>query len=261
TAEALLSLAREGPREQTIRTAEANLAQAQAAERQASEALALVEAGPRQEDIRASRAQVEQAQEVAAGARQRLAALRAGPTPETIAVARRQVAEARAALDVARQQARQAEVSAQQAAAAQADERRAGAAVTEAQSVLGKYVVTAPRPGVVDSLNVRAGEVASPGASLVTLVDPSDLWVQVYVPETDLARVKLGQRAQVQVDGQASPFAAEVYWIAEQAEFTPKYIQTRTERARLVYAVRVRPDNSSGALKPGMPADVTIFTN
>ncbi|MCD6362227.1 MAG: HlyD family efflux transporter periplasmic adaptor subunit, partial [Armatimonadetes bacterium] len=257
-AEAMLSLAREGPRPQTIRMAEADLAQARAAEAQAREALALVEAGPRQEEINAARAQVQQADQLVEAGRQRLAALRAGPTAENIAVARRRVAEARAAQDLARRRAREAEVGTAQAAAARADEQRASAAVGEAEAAVSKHTVTAPVAGVVDSINIEPGEVAAPGASIVTLVDPTDLWVQVYVPEPDLARVKIGQRARVSVDGVRQPFEAEVYWIAEQAEFTPKYIQTRTERARLVYALRVRPVDPQGALKPGMPADVEL---
>ncbi len=261
TAEAMLDLAHEGPRPETIRMAEAQLAGAHAAEAQAAEAFALVQAGPRGEEVRGAGAQVEQADQLVEAARQRLAALRAGATPETIAVARRQVAEAHAALAVALQRAREAEVTARRADAAAADEDRAGAAVSEAETALGFYTIEAPVEGIVDSINVKPGEVAAPGASLLTLVNPADLWVQVYVPEPQLARVMLGQRAEISVDGYDEPVTATLYWIAEKAEFTPKYIQTKSERARLVYAVRVRPDDPGGILKPGMPADVTIFTD
>ena len=130
--------------------------------------------------------------------------------------------------------------------------------VPQTEAALSKYTVVAPAPGIVDSVNTEPGEVAAPGASIVTLVDPADLWVQVYVPEPDLARVRIGQRAEVTVDGVEAPFEAEVYWIAERAEFTPKYIQTETERARLVYALRVRPVDPLRILKPGMPADVVL---
>lgn len=258
-AEAVLDRAREGPRSEHIRMAEADLAQTQAQQRQAQEALALLHAGTRPEEIRAARAQLAQAEEQAEAGRQHLAALRAGPTPAQIAVASRLVSEARAAVRLARQRAREVSVTAEQADAAAADAERADAVVAEAEFALDKHVVLAPGPGVVDSLNIEQGEVASPGASLVTLVNPDDLWVRVYVPEPDLVRVRVGRRARVQVDGQREPFQAEIIWIAEQAEFTPKYIQTRQERTRLVYAVKVRPEDPRGRLKPGMPADVTIL--
>ncbi len=259
TAEAALSRAEEGPRAESITMAEADVAQARAQQRQAQEALALLEAGTRGEDLRAARAQLDQANQQVEAVRQRLAALRAGPTPEQITVASRQVEEARAAVHLARQKAHEVSVTAKQAEAAAAEANRADAVVSEAEAALHKHVVPAPGPGIVDSLNVEQGEVASPGASLITLINPDDLWVTVYVPEPDLAKVKIGQRAEVAVDGQEQPFPAEVYWIAEEAEFTPKYIRTKRERARLVYAVKVRPQDPLGRLKPGMPADVAIF--
>jgi len=76
-----------------------------------------------------------------------------------------------------------------------------------------------------------------------------------------MPQVRVGQQASVTVDGYAQDFAAVVTWIAEDAEFTPKYVLTEAERTRLVYEVRVRPDNPDGRLKPGMPADVTIATD
>ena len=257
-AEAALSRAEEGPRTENITMAEADLAQTQAQERQAEEALSLLEAGTRAEDLRAARAQLGQAEQQVEAVRQRLAALRAGPTAEQTAVTSRQVEEARAAVRLARQRAREVSVAARQAGAAASEADRAEAVVSEAEASLHKHVVPAPGSGVVDSVNIEQGEVAAAGASLVTLVNPDDLWVTVYVPEPELVRVKIGQRAQVTVDGQDQPFEAEVYRIAEQAEFTPKYIQTTQERTRLVYAVKVRPSDPLGQLKPGMPADVTI---
>ncbi len=259
SAEAALSKALEGPRPETIRAAEANLAQAQAAERQAQEQLALLEAGTRAEDIRAARAQVEQAEQAVRAAEQRLAALRAGPTAEQVRVARRQVDEARAAVRLARENARQVEVSQEQIVVARRQAEGSEAAVEQAAITLGKHAVTAPSAGIVDSVNVEEGEVVSPGGSLVTLLDAGDLWVTVFVPEPEMPRVRVGQRAEITVDGWERPFAAEVTWIAQEAEFTPKYVLTRDERTRLVYRARVRPSDPEGRLKPGMPADVTIF--
>jgi HlyD family secretion protein len=143
-------------------------------------------------------------------------------------------------------------------AASQAE--RAAAAAEEASVALGKHLVMAPSAGIVDSVNAREGEVVSPGSSLVTLIAPDDLWVTVFVPEPQMPLVRVGQEAVVEVDGYAGEFPATVAWIAEEAEFTPKYVLTEAERTRLVYELRVRPDDPDGRLKPGMPADVTIFT-
>lgn len=259
SAEAALNKALEGPRPETIRMAEAELAQARAARQQAAEQLALLEAGTRTEDIEAARAAVAQAEAGLRAARERLAALQAGPTEEQIRVARRRVEEARAALQLAQKNARQAEVSRQQIEVARREAERAEAAAQEVAITLDKHVVAAPSPGIVDSVNVEEGEVVSPGASIVTLLNLDDMWVTVFVPEPEIPRVRVGQRAEVTVDGWDQPFTAEVIWIAAQAEFTPKYVLTHDERTRLVYQVRVRPNDPEGRLKPGMPADVTIF--
>ncbi len=261
SAQAALDRALEGPRQQTIRAAEAARSQAQAARRQAQEQLNLLLAGTRPEDVRAAEAGVEQAEGQVAAARARLAALRSGATGEQIRVARRQVDEARAAVEVARSRAREVEVAREQTRVAASQAEGAEAAAEEAAVALGKHVVAAPSAGIVDSVNAREGEVVSPGSSLVTLIAPEDLWVTVFVPEPEMPRVRVGQRATITVDGYDQEFAATVTWIAEQAEFTPKYVLTEAERTRLVYELRVRPNDPDGRLKPGMPADVTIFTD
>jgi len=259
SAEAALSKALEGPRPETIRAAEAALAQAHAAERQAQEQLALLEAGTRVEDIRAARAQVEQAEQSVAAAQERLAALRAGPTDEQVRVARRQVDEARAAVRLARENARQVQVSREQIEVARRQAEGSEAATEQAVVALGKHVVTAPTFAVVDSVNVEEGEVVVAGGSLVTLLQLNDVWVTVFVPEPEMPRVRVGRRAQISVDGWPEPFPARVTWIAQEAEFTPKYVLTRDERTRLVYRARVRTMHPESRLKAGMPADVTIF--
>ena len=261
SAQAALDKALEGPREQTIRAAEANLAQAQASRKQAREQLNLLEEGTRPEDIRAAEAGVDQAEGQVTAAQERLAALRAGPTEEQIRIARRQVDEARAALRTAQQRLGEAQVAREQAGVAGREAQRAEAAQDEASVSLSKHLVTASSPGIVDSVNARRGEVMSPGSSLVTTIAPDDLWVTVFVPEPQMPQVKVGQDAIVEVDGYDEQFPATVTWIAEDAEFTPKYVLTEAERTKLVYELRVRPENSEGRLKPGMPADVTIFTD
>ena len=111
----------------------------------------------------------------------------------------------------------------------------------------------------MDDTHVRVGEVVKPGTSLVTMVDFTDTYVTVYVPEPELPRVKLGQTAEVFIDGRpGQPFVGKVRRIASQAEFTPKYVQTVEERTRTVFAVEIALENKEGVLKPGMPADARI---
>jgi len=105
-----------------------------------------------------------------------------------------------------------------------------------------------------------AGEVVQIGAPVFTVVDLSNLWVTAYINERDLGKVKLNQKAEVKTD----TFPNKTYngWISlisSQAEFTPKFIQTTEERVKLVYRIKVRVDNSSLELKPGMPADAYII--
>ncbi len=163
-------------------------------------------------------------------AKQRLALLKAGPRPEVVAQARQEVLQARAALE-------------------------------QAQLNLERTVVRAPLAGTVLLTNFEEGEFVSPGVPIVTLADLDKLWLVLYLPETDLGRVKIGQKVVVTVDS----FPGRVFWgkvadIAREAEFTPKFIQTRKERVNLVFRVKVALPNPEGLLKPGMPADARILT-
>jgi multidrug resistance efflux pump len=91
------------------------------------------------------------------------------------------------------------------------------------------------------------------------MLESSQLWVKVYVPETDLASVRVGQPAKVEVDSfRGRPFAGHIQEIAAQAEFLPRNVQTRDDRQHQVFGVRVRVENSDGALKSGMSATVRI---
>jgi len=99
----------------------------------------------------------------------------------------------------------------------------------------------------------------NPGISILTLMDPQDLWVRAYVPETEIGRLRIGQAATVSVDAfPGRGFPGAITEIASEAEFTPKNVQTRKERVNLVFRVKVAVRNPEGVLKPGMPADVDI---
>jgi len=106
------------------------------------------------------------------------------------------------------------------------------------------------------------GEVVQPGTPVFTAVDLNNIWVTAYINETDLGKVKLGQKAEVQTDSyKGKKYKGEVSFISDQTEFTPKNIQTTEERVKYVYRIKVRVDNSSLDLKPGMPADAYIAVN
>jgi HlyD family secretion protein len=134
------------------------------------------------------------------------------------------------------------------------------AALEEAQSTLDDLTITAPTSGTVVSRMVDAGEVVPAGAPLLDVVDLDQLYLQVYVPEPEIGKVRLGNRAQVYTDAYPhQPFDATVRYIASEAEFTPKEVQTVEERVKLVYAVRLYLDaNPEHRLTPGLPADAVI---
>jgi multidrug resistance efflux pump len=106
---------------------------------------------------------------------------------------------------------------------------------------------------------VRTGDLVGPGKIVVTMLEASQLWVKVYVPETDLASIRVGQAAQVEVDSfRDRRFAGHIQEIASQAEFLPRNVQTRDDRQHQVFGVKVYVDNSDGALKSGMSATVRL---
>ena len=117
----------------------------------------------------------------------------------------------------------------------------------------------APFSGVVLVRQAELGEVVASGTPVVTLADLDHIWVRVYVPETDLGRVRWGQDVVVRTDTYpGKTYHGRVSFIAAEAEFTPKSVQTEKERVTLVYRVKVDVENPNYELKPGMPADAYI---
>jgi multidrug resistance efflux pump len=174
-------------------------------------------------EYRAARAAVEQA-------RAQVAAVRAGATDEEIDAMEAQVEVARAARDKL---------------------------VEEAD----KLTITAPVGGLVLTLSIHRGELAAPGATLLTLGDLDEVTLTVFVPTDQLGRVNIGQVVEVQVDSYPGRvFEGRVVAIADEAEFTPRNVQTKDERVSMVFAVDVLIPNPDHELKPGVPADATILT-
>jgi HlyD family secretion protein len=104
------------------------------------------------------------------------------------------------------------------------------------------------------------GEIVSPGAAVLTLMNADDRWVRIYVPANRIGAVRMGMRVSITSDTfPEKTYPGDVVFIASQAEFTPKSVQTTEERVRLVYAVKIRIlDDPDLELKPGMPADVRL---
>jgi len=136
----------------------------------------------------------------------------------------------------------------------------ARASLAEQQRYLDEMTVRAPTAGTVLVRTIERGEWVQPGTPLYTLVDLSQLYLKIYVPEPDIGKIVHDQPARVHID--AFPdrfFPARVSKIANEAEFTPKNVETREERVKLVFAVELALDeNPGGALKPGMPADAVV---
>ncbi|MFA4993136.1 MAG: efflux RND transporter periplasmic adaptor subunit [Candidatus Omnitrophota bacterium] len=129
-----------------------------------------------------------------------------------------------------------------------------------AKTRLGFAELVSPLNGFVLVKSSLSGEVVQIGAPVFTVVDLNNLWVTAYINETDLGRVKLNQEAYVVADTYPGKrYKGWVSFVSSEAEFTPKTIQTTEERVKLVYRIKVRVDNSSLELKPGMPADAYII--
>jgi HlyD family secretion protein len=124
---------------------------------------------------------------------------------------------------------------------------------------LGYTKLIAPYDGIITSRNVEPGEVVSPGREVLTMSDLSRVDLKIFVDETEIAKVRPGQKVEVKVDTfKDKVFSGLVSYISPDAEFTPKIIQTKKERVKLVYLVKVSLPNPAFELKTGMPADAYL---
>lgn len=137
---------------------------------------------------------------------------------------------------------------------------QAQAQLAEAQSVLDDLIIRAPEAGIITTRIVDLGEMVAAGSPLFDIVDLDKLFLKVYVPEKDIGKIRLGLAAQIYTDAfPDKPFLATIRYIASQAEFTPKEVQTPDERVKLVYAVKLYLEtNPEHQLTPGLPADAVI---
>jgi HlyD family secretion protein len=230
-------------------------------------ALAELQTGARPEEQRQARAAELAARERMEEAERLYTRSRA--LEEGGAVSRESLEQARSAYEVARAQHQQAVEHAalvmrgprvERLDVQRAAVRQAEAQLAQADAQLAHAVVTAPFGGVVTVRHRQQGETVGTGAPVLTVMDPSDRWVRIYVREDVIGRVALGQAAEIRSDSDpARVFDGRVTFIATQAEFTPRNVQTPGERVKLVYAVKVSiTDDPELMLKPGVPADVRL---
>jgi HlyD family secretion protein len=176
-----------------------------------------------------------------------------------VAAAEKDIARVEADLNLARASKDTIALKRQQVRALQATRQAALGQLAEAQANLAERQIVAPTAGTILSRPVEVGDVVSPGSPVFVMVDMSRLYLKVYVPEPDIPKIRLGDPAEVRVD--AFPhrvFAARVSKISDQAEFTPKNVETADERLKLVFGVELSFVDPDHVLKPGMPADGVI---
>jgi HlyD family secretion protein len=192
-------------------------------------------------------------------ASERHALVLAGPREEQINAASAQVQRARAALKMAESNELEITRLEQALPLRRAEIARAEANLALIESQLADTVAVSPIDGVVLAKAADVGEVLAAGTTVVTIGDIDHPWLRAYINETDLGRLKLGTKAKITTDSYpGKEYEGRVSFIASEAEFTPKQIQTQEERVKLVYRFKIEVDNPQHELKSNMPADAVI---
>ncbi len=173
--------------------------------------------------------------------------------------ARARVAEAEAMLRQAKNNLGRIGVTEREVESARAQVASSKAALEQTRIQFDRAQLRAPFPGIVTSKNIEPGEAATPTRQAITLSDLSSVKIKIYVGETEIGKVKPGQKADVKVDSlPGKTFEGTVSFISPEGEFTPKIIQTQKERVKLVYLVEITVANPNLELKTGMPADAWL---
>lgn len=185
-----------------------------------------------------------------------------------VAVARTMLNNAQDSRDALQTGENSLQVQAAEANVRQAESawKQAEAGLEQAQATLQlidlqleKTEIKAPRDGSILFVNLEAGELVGAGSVVMTLAQMDEVTLTVYVPEDRYGQIQVGQQAAVDIDSQPEKiYTGEVVYIADEAEFTPRNVQTEESRKSTVFAVKISLENPYGELKPGMPADVTI---
>lgn len=228
--------------------------------------LAELEAGSRPEDLDQARAAEAQARAQLEGAARALETVKESYSDRLALQQQAQMAQTQ--YDTASQQVKAAQAqldlllagpTAETIAAARGQVEQARGAIASSEAMTQYLVVKAPADGTVILKNVEPGELVTPGMPIVRIANLDSVWLRVYVPEPHL-RVKVGDQAEVVTDAYPDrKYPGRVTEVAEKPEFTPKNVQTKEERVKLVFGVKVELANARRELKPGMPGDATIY--
>ncbi len=243
---------KKGYRQEDIEAAKADLDRANAEERRTQvdfdryEALAKDDLVSRQQRDAAEAAwKIALAQQQSA--RHKRDELQNGYRPEEVAATRARYEQTQATLEKFKHGNRREDID------------LAKAAYSYEQARFRERQVTAPVAATVEVLDVRPGDLIAPNTPLATLLERDQIYVRIYIPETEIGRVQIGQKAAVRVDSFSNTvFDGVVEQINQQAEFLPRNVQTREERVHQVFGVKLRIDDSSGRVRPGMAADVQL---
>ncbi len=247
-------------------TADIQLRQAEAGVDLAQAQLVLLRNGARREDIQQAEAALKQAEanlQVAADDARRMRELLQTGSVTTkqrddaqarLTVAEAQRSSAAESLNKVRRLARPEEIQAAEARLAQAR-----AAADLLSKTIADCTIVAPAGGIVTHKAVEAGELVTPGATMVTLAKLDSVYVMIYITEKEMGRARLGDGVEVRIDAfPKRAFDGKVTYISPEAEFTPKNVQTKEDRVKLVFGIKVEIENRDGLLKPGLPADALI---
>jgi len=256
---AVLEAAKNGPRPQELAQAQADYAAARADAVDAETTFKRMEMLVRGDtisrlqfdDARAKRDSTAQREE---SLRQRLALLQAGTRPEDLRAAEEKYRQAEAAAALMQRGYRKEDIEAGRAVFAAAIAHR-----DELDVRLKEADLQAPANGVIEVVSVRPGDLVPAGKIVLSMLESSQLWIKIYIPETDVGAVKLNQAASIEVDSYPGrKFSGAVQEIGSQAEFLPRNVQTRDDREHQVFGVKVRVDNADGVVKSGMSATVQL---
>jgi len=263
-AEARLSELRNGARPQEKQDAHAAVQSAQSEADRARKDWERAQTLHKNDDISTSqfdqfRTRWESAEATLKSVKEREALVLAGPREEQIAGQAAQVARARAAVKLAEANQLEMKRRQQELGTRRAEESRSKASLSLIDTQLADTSATSPVDGVVLVKSADVGEVIAPGTTVVTVGDIDHPWLRGYINETDLGKVKVGSKVKVTTDSYPGKvYNGRVTFIASEAEFTPKQIQTQQERVKLVYRVKIELENPNHELKLNMPADAEI---
>jgi HlyD family secretion protein len=257
--QARLKRLRAGSRAEELRQSRSDLEMATADARLAREDFERAErmfrsaAMPRSDYDRA-RASLDRSQGKAASVKAHLDMLLAGTRVEEIEEAEADLRKAEANLRLLMAGSRSEDL-----ASAEAQVMEARGKLHEVEANLREANVTAPEPAVVEVLSVRKGDLVGANQPMLRVLRTADLWVKVYVPETELGKVHLDQKVTLSVDGRPGQFfEGTVQQINSASEFTPRNVQSVDERRHQVFGVRIQVTDTQGVFKSGMAADVYV---